>query len=128
MKDLYHLTRIKMSPSTTYHPQTNGLTEWIDPKLNNISACSLTTNNLIGMTGFPAQNSHTTTKFKHPLAFLFINYSKHSYKGSNFCKEVKSQGAIEFAQDMLKIWEETEPALHLATEQMKKYYDRKCGD
>ena len=35
---------------------------------------------------------------------------------------------MEFAQEMSKIWEETESALCLATEQMKKYYDRKRSD
>jgi hypothetical protein len=56
---------------------------------------------------------------------FFVNYGRHPYKGTNTRKEVKSQSAIEFSQEMSKIWEETESALRLAAEQMKTYYDRK---
>lgn len=56
---------------------------------------------------------------------FYVNYGRHPYKGVNVQREVKSQSATEFAQDMSRIWEETESALRLAAEQMKKYYDRK---
>ena len=59
---------------------------------------------------------------------FFVNYGRHPYKGTNTHEEVKSQSAIEFANDMSKIWEETESALRLAAEQMKTYYDRKRTD
>jgi len=56
---------------------------------------------------------------------FYVNYGRHPYKGTNLKKEVKSQSATEFAEEMSKIWEETTAALHLASEQMKTYYDCK---
>jgi len=52
---------------------------------------------------------------------LLRHYGRHPYKGTNLKKEVKSQSATEFAEEMSKIWEETAAALHLASEQMKTY-------
>ena len=59
---------------------------------------------------------------------FFINYGRHPNTGANTRKEVKSQSAIEFAQELAKIWEETECALKISAEQMKKFYDRKRGN
>jgi len=56
---------------------------------------------------------------------FYINYGRHPNKGTNLRREVKSQSAAEFAEEMSKIWEETGAALRLAAEQMKMYYDRK---
>ena len=44
--------------------------------------------------------------------------------GTNPRKEVKSQGAVDFAEKMKKVHEEAGAALSLMQETMKKYYDR----
>jgi hypothetical protein len=57
-----------------------------------------------------------------------MNYGQHPSKGTNPQQQVKSQSALEFADQMRKIHEETKTALMLAQQTMKCNYDRKKGE
>ena len=46
----------------------------------------------------------------------------------NTRKNVKSQSAMEFADQMKKIWEETEASLVSTADQMKRFYDKKRSE
>ena len=56
---------------------------------------------------------HASTGFSP----FFTNYGRHPYKGTR--REVKSQSAKEFAEQMEKVREETESALKRSQETMK---------
>lgn len=58
---------------------------------------------------------------------FFVNYGRHPYKGTNPRREVKSQGAVDFAKTMKKIHEEAAAALKQSQETMKRFYDKKKG-
>jgi hypothetical protein len=55
-------------------------------------------------------------------------YGRHPYKGTNPQRQVKSQSAMEFADQMEKVHQETKATLTLAQETMKRNYDKKKGE
>ena len=130
MLDLHKLVSIQANPSTAYHPQTDDQTERMNQEIEQyrhlfINHRQNNWQNWLTCTEFSYNDKvHTSTGFSP----FFMNYGHHPNKGTSTRKEVKSQSAIEFAEEMSKVWEETECALRLAAEQMKKFYDRKRGD
>ena len=130
MKDLHVLVGIKANPSTAYHPQTDGQTEWMNQEVEQYLRLFINFQqdnwaDWLPCAVFAYNNKANTSTGYSP---FFINYGWHPNTGANTRKEVKSQSAIEFTQELAKIWEETECALKILAEQMKKFYDRKQGN
>jgi transposase InsO family protein len=113
MKDLYHLVGVEMNPSTAYHPQTDGQTEQMNQEIEQyfclfINYCQNDWFDWLSTAEFSYNDKAHSSTGTSP---FFVNYGRHPYKGTNTHKEVKSQSAIKFTNDMSKIWEETESAL-----------------
>ena len=130
MKDLHVLVGIKANPSTAYHPQTDGQTERMNQEVEQYLRLFINFQqdnwaDWLPCAEFAYNNKANTSTGYSP---FFVNYGRHPNTGANTRKEVKSQSAIEFAQELAKIWEETECALKISAEQMKKFYDRKRGN
>jgi transposase InsO family protein len=127
MTDLHRLTGVKANPSTAYHPQTDGQTERMNQEIEQylrlfINHRQTDWSNWLACAEFSYNDRIQSSTGHSP---FFVNYGRHPYKGTNTQKEVKSQSAVEFKQQMDQIWEETQAALRLSAEQMKKFYDRK---
>ena len=56
---------------------------------------------------------------------FFLNHGRHPNKGLEPHREVKSQAAQDFADDLAKAWSEVQAALTKAAETMKTFYDKK---
>jgi hypothetical protein len=126
MRDLYKLG-ITPNPSTAYHPQTDGQTERINQEIEQylrifINYPQNDWNARLPCAKFTYNNRVQTSTNASP---FFINYGHHPYSGTNTRKNVKSQSATEFTNQMKKIWEETEASLVSTADQMKCFYDRK---
>ena len=127
MKDLHVLVGIKANPSMAYHLQTDGQTERMNQEVEQYLRLFINFQqdnwaDCLPCAEFAYNNKADTSPGYSP---FFVNYGRHPNTGANTRKEVKSQSPIEFAQELAKIWEETECALKILAEQMKKFYDRK---
>ena len=59
---------------------------------------------------------------------FFLNHGRHPNKGLKPCREVKSQAAQDFADNLTKARVEAQAALTKAAEMMKTFYDKKRAD
>jgi hypothetical protein len=130
MKDLHKLTGVVGNLSTAYHPQTNGQTECMNQEVEQylrlfINHRQSDWSKWLSCTEFSYNDKVQSSTGFSP---FFVNYGRHPYKGTNPRRQVKSQSAMEFANQMKKLHEETKVALTLAQETMKRNYDRKKGE
>ena len=129
IKDLHKLTGVVANLSTAYHPQTDGQTEQINQEVEQylwlfVNHRQSNWHKWLSCAEFSYNDKfQTSTRFSP----FFINYRWHPYKGTNPGWQVKSQSAIEFAEQMKKIHEETKAALTMAQETMKCNYNKKKG-
>jgi hypothetical protein len=116
-----------MNPSTAYHPQTNGQMEQINQEIEQYLHLFINHQQNNWFEWLSATKFSYNNKIKTSTGFspFYVNYRQHLYKGTNPKKTVKSQSAVEFADQWKTIWEEMNATLQLASEQMKMYYDRK---
>ena len=127
-KDLYSLLGITGSPSTAFHPQTDGQTERMNQEIalylrifcnfhqndwcQKLSICKFVWNNRI----------HSATK-QTP---FYLMFGFHPSTGLNpTVSNVRSHGAELFKQELDKIREEAKSAMLYASQQAKHFYDRK---
>ena len=126
MRDLHKLTGTTANLSTAYHPQMDGQTERVNQEVEQylqifVNHRQSDWNEWLSCVEFSFNNkAHTSTGFSP----FYVNYGLHLNMGTNPRKEVKSQGAVDFAEKMKKVHEEAGAALSLMQETMKKYYDR----
>ena len=122
MKELNRILGIEMRLSTTFHPQTDGQTEWMNQELEQylrffvdyrqndwpewLASAEFVVNNKV----------HTAMKI---LPFI-ANYGRELRMGGNIRKRGKIEKAIEFVERMKKIHEEAGVALRKAQEDMKR--------
>src|SRR6202041_635818 len=127
MRDLYRLVGTQGNLSTVYHPQTDGQTERVNQEVEQylwvfINHRQMDWAEWLKCAEFSFNDKvHSSTGFSP----FYVNYGRHPYKGTNPRREVKSQSAKEFAEQMEKIREETESALKRSQETMKKNYNKK---
>lgn len=126
MKDLYLLIDIKGNPSTAYHPQTDGQTERMNQEIEQY--LRLFTNyqqtdwdQWLSLAEFAYNNQKSAATNYSP---FYLNYGRHPVTGTEIKKEVRSQSAVEFAEWMKIVHEDTEASLAIAAEQMKFYHDK----
>src|SRR6266852_4253559 len=100
MRDLMKLLGIKGNPSTAYHPQTDGQTEWMNQELEQYLRIYVNYQQddwveWLALAEFTYNDwEHSTMKCSP----FFANYGCHPNKGKNQNVQVKSQSAIELAQ------------------------------
>src|SRR3979490_2306667 len=117
MQDLYKLVGVTPNPSTAYHPQTDGQTERINQEVEQYLRIFINYHQDDWNTWLPcaefAYNNRVQTSIN--VSPFFINYGQHPYSTNTR----KSQSAMEFTDQMKKIWEETEASLVSTANQMK---------
>ena len=125
--EFYRLTGIEHNPSTAYHPQTDGQTERINQEIEQYLRLFINYHqsdwaDWLALAEFSYNDKqHSATGFSP----FYVNHGRHPYKGTepDFAGSMVP-GAAEFVEKMESIRKETEAALSLAAETMKKYYDR----
>jgi transposase InsO family protein len=130
MKDLHKLTGVVGNLSTAYHPQTDGQTERINQEVEQYLRLFVNHRQSDWSEWLSCAEFSYNNKVQSSTGFspFFVNYGRHPYKGTNPRWQVKSQSAMEFADQMKKVHEETKAALTLAQETMKRNYDKKKGE
>jgi hypothetical protein len=129
IKDFYGLLGIKQNASTAYHPQTDGQTERVNQELEQYLRLFINHRQTDWADWLaPAQFSyndkvHSATGYSP----FYVNYGRHPWKGGD-AKEAKNEDAEELIKQIQGIQKETEAALKLAAETMKRFYDRKARD
>jgi hypothetical protein len=113
-----------------YHPQTDGQTERMNQEVEQYLCLFINHRQTDWSQWLSCAEFSYNDKMQTSTGFspFFVNYGRHPYKGTNPKKEVKSQSATEFAQDLHAIWDEAAASLRLANEQMKRFYDKHRGD
>ena len=125
-KELNRMLEIRTKLSTTFYPQTDGQTEWMNQELEQylqlfiehrqkdwlewLVAAEFAVNNKV----------HTATKV---LPFM-ANYGKELRMGGDIRRKGKVESAMEFVKRMKKVHEEAEAALKKTQKEMKRYVDR----
>ena len=127
-KDLHRLTKTTTNISTAFHPQTDRQTERLDQEIEQylrlfINHRQTDWKQWLSCTEFAYNNK---VQVSTGYSSFYINQGKHPRADVTVDREVKSQSAIEFAQTMKDIWEETAASLRLAAEQMKTFYNHHC--
>jgi len=100
-----------MNPSTAYHPQTDGQTERMNQEIKQYFRLFINYRqndwfDWLSTAEFSYNDKVHSSTGSSP---FFINYGRHPYKGTNTHKEVKSQSAIEFANNMSKYGKKPSP-------------------
>ena len=126
-RDLYQLLGIEANPSTAYHPQTDGQTERINQEIEQYLRLFVNYHQSdwaewLSLAEFSYNDKRSSATGFSP---FYINHGRHPYKGTepNF-QDVTNEAAQTFAERMDAIRKETESALRLTAETMKKYYDK----
>jgi hypothetical protein len=126
MRDLLKLLGIKGNPSTAYHPQTDGQTEWMNQELEQYLRIYVNYQQddcleWLSLVEFAYNNQeHSATKCSP----FFANYGRHPNKGTNQDLQVKSQSAMELAEQMWGVHEEVGVAISHAQRLMKMQYNK----
>ena len=125
--DLCSALGIQSTLATAYHPETDGQTERVNQEIEQYLRLFINYHqsdwaDWLALAKFSYNNKqHSATGFSP----FYVNHGQHPYKGTepDFAGSMVP-GAAEFVEKMESIRKETEAALSLAAETMKKYYDR----
>jgi hypothetical protein len=102
MRDLLKLLGIRGNPSTAYHPQTDRQTEQMNQELEQYLRIYVNYqqddwSEWLSLAKFTYNNREHSVMKCSP---FFVNYGWHPNKGTNQNIQVKSQSAIELAEQM----------------------------
>src|ERR1700727_85847 len=128
--DLYRVLGIKRTPSTAYHPQTDGQTERVNQEIEIYLRFYINHRQddwaeWLSVGEF-AYNDHVHSSTNHSPNFLTFRF--HPWKGVPMTNvDVHNQSGFEFATTMLAARKDATDALIIANDTMKKYHDRKKG-
>jgi transposase InsO family protein len=111
MKDLHKLTGVVGNLSTAYHPQTDGQTECMNQEVEQYLRLFVNHRQLDWSEWLSCAEFSYNDKVQLSTGFspFFVNYGRHPYKGTNPRRQVKSQSAMEFADQMKKVHEKQKP-------------------
>jgi len=125
-KELNRMLGIRTKLSTTFHPQTNGQTEWINQELEQylrffIEHRQKDWPEWLVVAEFAVNNKvHMATKVSPFMA----NYGRELRMGGDIRRKGKVESVTEFIERIKKVHEEAEVALKKTQEEMKRYADR----
>jgi hypothetical protein len=128
-KDLYSLLGIRGAPSTAYHPQTDGQNERSHQETEQYLAAFIgyhqdDWSDWLDIAEF-VQNDHVHVGTKNTP--FYLNYGRHPWKGIDTGHTSLSPDADTFHLKMKEIHEEAKASLAIASETMKRFYDRTKG-
>jgi len=125
MRELNRLLGIKTSPSTAYHPQSDGQTERINQDLETFLRMFVNQRqddwvDWLPIAEFAYNNRiHSATR-QTP---FMMEYGFHPRTGADPIRDVKVEAAGQFATRMKEIEDEAKAALEKAADDMAKFYD-----
>jgi hypothetical protein len=127
MRDLLKLLGIKGNPSTAYHPQMDGQTEWMNQELEQYLKIYVNYqqddwSEWLSLAEFAYDNQEHSATNCSP---FFVNYRRHPNKGTNQNLQVKSQSVIELAEQMQGVHEEVSTVISHAQRLMKMQYNKR---
>ena len=130
MKDLHQLVGTKTNISTAYHPQMDGQTEQMNQEIEQYLRIFVNKRQTdwvdwLSLATFSYNNKEQMSTGQSP---FFLNHGRHPNKGLEPHREVKSQVAQDFADNLAKARTEAQAALIKAAETMKTFYDKKRAD
>ena len=127
MTELYRILGVKGSPSTAYHPQTDGQTERANQEIE--TYLRFYVNNQqddwakwLDQAEFVLNNRFHEGVQNTP---FFLMHGYHPWKGQEREKSSNAPGVDEWMKGLKEAREKATEALTKAQESMKKYYDRK---
>jgi len=115
MVELYKLLKIKKNPSTTYHPQTDRPTEWMNQEIETYLRffCNHNQSNWsqeLPLTEFMYNDHRNKSTGFYP---FFLTTSTHPWKGFKPCinMSTKCNTAKTFAEQMTTHWKKAKEGL-----------------
>src|SRR5882757_7924530 len=129
IKELWKSLRIKGLPSTAYHPQTDGQTEWVNQELEIYLRFYINYQQddwakWIDQAEFVLNNRFHEAIQATP---FFIMHGFHPWTGEQEGFSQKSPSATQWKKDLDQARENTKSALTKASESMKWFYDKRKG-
>src|SRR5271170_7286056 len=130
IKELYSMLGIKGTPSTAYHPQTDGQTERVNQEIETyirfyMNHLQNDWSDWTSMAMF-AYNDHVHSSTK--VTPHYASFGIHPYKGQPSPPSTPhNQAGLDFAKRFLTIRDDLKKALLSAQDSMKRYHDHKKG-
>ena len=127
-KELYNLLGIKQSPSTAYHPQSDGQTERLNQELEQyvrlfVNERQDNWDELLPLAEF-SYNNHVHSTTQHTP--FVLDTGRHPRMGFEPEKEPSHRETVnEFVDRMKSTLEEAKSALRKAKDDMARYYNRR---
>ena len=128
MKELCSWLGIERNPSTAYHPQTDGQTEWVNQELEQYLRlyCNYRQNDWaewLSIAEFSYNNWIHSSTGQSP---FMVNLGRHPNTGNNINPSTENSPGIEqFLKTIKEIRDEVESALKKTNETMKRKWDSK---
>jgi hypothetical protein len=125
-RELSTLLGIKIAASTAYHPQTDGQTERVNQEIEQYLRLFVNHRQddwveWLALAEF-AYNNRIQASTRH--SPFMLDTGRNPRLGAEPFRESRNQSADDFVKGMLSARKEAEAALHLAADDMAKYYDR----
>jgi hypothetical protein len=129
MRELNKLLDIRTTPSTAYHPQTDGQTERVNQEIEQYLRLFVNHRQDDWVEWLPlAEFSHNNRVQASTRQTPFmLNYGQHPRLGVEPTKTTKVESVDDFVQRMKANQEEARAALHQAAEDMARFYDLHRG-
>ena len=121
-----HLLGIQANPSTVYHPQTDGQTEWVNQEVEQYLHIFINYHqdnwvDWLSLAEFSHNDKINTSTHQSP---FYLNWGCHLRKGVKTKQETWVEAAKNFVERMEGIRKETGMALEQAAQDMMNFYDR----
>src|SRR5882762_6761474 len=129
MREINRLLGIKTATSTAFHPQTDGQTERINQEIEQYLQLFVNHRqsdwiNWLPMAEFTYNNRvQASTKYSP----FMLNAGQNPHMGHEPQKMTGLDSVEKFMDAMKRTREDAESALKRVADDMKKYYDQKCG-
>lgn len=129
MRELNRLLQIKTTPSTAYHPQTDGQTERVNQEVEQYLRlfCNHRQDDWaewLSLAEFSHNNRVQASTRQSP---FMLNSGRHPRLGVEPLREVKHESVEQFLKKMESARAEAEAALHQAADDMTRYYNQQRG-
>src|SRR5258707_1681343 len=124
-RELAALLDIQLTPSTTYHPQTDGQTEWVNQEIKAYLHVFVSHHQDDWADWLPlakfTYNNHVHSTTCHTL--FELDSGQHPQMGLEPTQSSTVEATNDFAQQMSQMQDEAKAALKHAVDEMAQYYD-----